>query len=192
MRNTDNSPHTDQPVSMGDMVAFDLTYKSYYHPLCFYASKFVDKDETQDIIESLFLKLWRKKQVFENEEHIKAFLYHAVRNACLDFIKVAKNESLRYEVIAREQVFLNEDHLHLMIKAESLAEIYRAVNELPSQCSKVIRMSYFEGLSNAEICTELGLSDQTVKNYKGRGLNILKDRLSSDKLLLLMLFFYST
>ena len=188
MGNTGKSQHTDQPVHMGDMTAFDLTYKSYYHPLCFYAGKFVDEDDAQDIIESLFLKLWKKKQVFKNSEHLKAALYHAVRNACLDFLKVAKNASLRYETIAREHTVLNEDHLHLMIRAESLAEIYRAVNELPPQCSKVIRMSYLEGMSNAEISAELGLSDQTVKNHKGRGLSLLKDKLSGEKLLLLLVF----
>lgn len=187
MGNTDNSQHTDQPVSMGDMRAFDLIYKSYYHPLCFYACKFVDEEDAQDIIESLFLKLWKKKHVFKSAEHLKATLYHAVRNACLDFVKVAKNASLRYETIAREGM-LNEDHLQLMIRAESLAEIYRAVNELPTQCSKVIRMSFLEGLSNAEISAELGISDQTVKNHKGRGLSILKYRLSGEKLMLLMLF----
>lgn len=179
--------NTDTPVFLSDTVCFDQTYKSYYHPLCFYASKFVDPDDAEDLIENLFLKLWNKKQQFESTTHLQAFLYHAVRNACLDFKKSKKNKLELHEPVSENQPLPGDDQLHHLIKAEVLAEIYRAVNNLPSQCSKVIRMGYLEGMNNAEIADELGLSEQTVKNYKGRGLTILKDKLSGSAFTMLLL-----
>lgn len=170
---------------MGNPASFDTAFKSYFHPLRFYATKFVPKDDAEDLVENLFLKLWNKKQVFDSPAHLQAFLYHAIRNACLDFIKLSKWD--KTDVIADDLLIADGGHLRYMIEAEAIAEIYRAINELPPQCSKVIRMGYLEGLKNAEISEKLGLSSQTVKNYKMRGLNILKKKLSDGTLILFIM-----
>jgi RNA polymerase sigma-70 factor (family 1) len=190
MRTADQQIIPTAPVFLSDVAVFDLAYKSYYHPLCFYAAKFVPADDAEDLIENLFLKLWNKKQVFESPAHLQAFLYHAVRNACLDFKKSKKNNLQLHEPVSENQPLPGVDHLQHLIQAEVLAEIYRAVNNLPSQCSKVIRMGYLEGFNNAEIADELGLSEQTVKNYKGRGLTLLKDKLSGSAFTLLLLLIH--
>lgn len=187
MQTGDSHTATDQPLHLNDEVVFDRTYKSYYHPLCFYAAKFVSADDAEDIVENLFLRLWNKKQVFESTAHMQAFLYVAVKNACFDWIKVNKNAGQRHDRAAADSSPINEDHLDTLIKAEVLAEIYRAVNNLPAQCSKVIRMGYLEGLSNTEIAEQLGLSEQTVKNHKSRGLTILRENLSDGAFTLLLL-----
>lgn len=107
---------------------------------------------------------------------------------CLDFLRAnRKYDKYTDNEIPEELSISDEDHLHFLIRAEARAEIYRAVGDLPSQCSKVVALSFFEGLSNAEIADQLGLSEQTVKNHKVRGLNILRDRLSGDAMSLLML-----
>ena len=187
MRIVNDFEATDAPISFVDMAVFDVVYRSYYHPLCFYAARFVGKEPAEDIIENLFLRLWDKKQVFQCAMHMKAFLYRSVKNACLDYIK--SNKSLKQLNIPTidEQFFPDEDYLHDMIKAEVLAEIYRAVHQLPSQCGKVIQMGYLEGKNNAEIASEMGLSEQTVKNYKVRGLTLLRDKLSGSSYTLLLL-----
>jgi RNA polymerase sigma-70 factor (family 1) len=176
----------DKAIHLNDVAVFDVTYQSYYHSLCFYASKFVG-DEAEDVIENLFIKLWYKKQVFNDPGHLRAFLYQATRNACLDFIKTNRKHEKAGSEISENLAIPEDDHLHYLIKAETRAEIYRAVNELPSQCRKVIKLSFLEGLSNSEIATELGISEQTVKNNKVRGLSILKGKLSDNALIVLIL-----
>lgn len=183
---------SDRNISLSTIIQlsvtaeFELTYQSYYHPLCFYAGKFVG-DEAEDLIENLFVKLWDKKQVFNDAGHLRGFLYQATRNACLDYLKNNRRRGLTGVAISEELAISDEDHLHYMMKAETHAEIYRAIHQLPSQCSKVITLSFLEGMSNAEIAREMGLSEQTVKNHKGRGLALLKDKLSGRALSMLML-----
>ena len=183
----DDHTYLDTPIQLSHSATFDVVYKSYYHPLRFYATKFVQPEDAEDIIENLFLKCWNKKQEFNTTLHMQAFLYHAVKNACLDHIKVSKNKEQRHLTIASSSPSIPADHLHRIIQAEVLAEIYRAVNDLPPQCSKVITLGYIEGLNNMEIASTLGLSEQTVKNYKGRGLNLLKEKLSGSAFALLLL-----
>jgi RNA polymerase sigma-70 factor (family 1) len=166
---------------------FDQVYKTYYHRLCFYASRFIKADYAEDVIETLFLKLWNKKQVFETEEHMKAFLYHAVRNACLDHIKVSRNAAVRHNTYTEIQARQDPDPLHHLIEAEALAAIYQAIEALPAQCAKVIRMSFLEGRDNAAIASEMNLSLQTVKNYKTSGLSFLKTKLSMNALSIIAL-----
>lgn len=179
--------HFDTPIQLSDPTVFDEVYKSYYHPLHFYAARFVQPEDAEDIIENLFLKCWNKKQAFSTTLHLQAFLYHAVKNACLDHIKVSRNKEQRHLRVAHLETSSPADHLHRIIQAEVLAEIYRAINDLPPQCSKVIKLGYIDGLNNMEIASTLGLSEQTVKNYKCRGLILLKDKLSGNAFALLFL-----
>jgi len=177
----------DFPINMGEEQAFDWTFRIYHQPLKFFTAKFVGEDDAEDVVESMFLKLWRDNRPFESQEHLKAFLYHSARNACLNHLKVSKNAASRYQIVGREAPENEESCLHDIIRAEVLAEVYRAINNLPSQCSRVISMSYIEGLSNGEIARQMDLSEQTVKNYKLRGLKVLKGNLSGSAVIALML-----
>ncbi|MNR35643.1 RNA polymerase sigma factor [compost metagenome] len=75
-----------------------------------------------------------------------------------------------------------------MIRTEVWAEIYREINKLPVQCSKVISLSFVEGLKNDEIAQELDISIQTVKNQKSMGVKLLKQKLSKSGFLLLCMY----
>ena len=174
-------------INLSDRLSFDTAYRSYFQPLRFYASKFISKDDAEDIIENLFLKLWNKQKEFKSAVHLQAFLYHAIKNACLDYLRVSKTS--RTDELTETSSIADNDHLRYMIQAEAIAEIYREVNELPSQCSKVIKMGYLDGMNNEEIARELGLSQQTVKNHKVRGLGILRQKLNESSFMLFLLLF---
>ncbi len=173
------------PFSMGEEAAFDWTYRIYHQPLRFYSAKFVGPEDAQDVVENLFLRLWQKRQQIESKEHLQALLYNAARNACLNYLKTSKNAFNRGEAFEKGKPQTQDSYQEEMIRAEVLAEIYRAINNLPSQCSKVISMSYIGGLTNNEIAVQMGLPEQVVKNYKLRGIKILKDNLSGTAMLTL-------
>ncbi|MDM8176688.1 MULTISPECIES: RNA polymerase sigma-70 factor [Olivibacter] len=160
--------------NLGDNAVFERTYKTYYAALRFFATKYVGDDESEDIIESLFLRLWKQKKVLTNETHLKAFLYQATRNACLDFIKTQGRIHKRHSVWLDQCEEVEQDYLHDLIHTEVLAELYRAIQHLPSQCKHVMQLGFVEGLTNEEIAQSLDLSVQTVKNHKVRALRMLK------------------
>lgn len=187
MPNQVNIAPMDFPLFMGREEDFDLVYRTYHQPLCYYGSKFVAADDANDLVENLFVKLWQKAPEMTSEAHVRNYLYLTLRNSCLDHLKLKVTEARRYERVMSETELTEESHLQTMISAEVLAEVYRAIHNLPLQCAKVISMSYMEGRTNAEIAKALDLSEQTVKNHKGRGLKILRENLSGEVLLLWLL-----
>jgi len=158
--------------------ALQSLLKQYYNPLCFFAERLVaDSAAAEDIVGESFIKLWNKRGDFESTQNIKAFLYITVRNACLNYLKQAKRDSLNQKQLAyltgeKEEFVLNE-----MIRAEVLKEIMHEINNLPEQCGKVLKLAYLDGLKNQEVAKVLNISVHTVKNQKARAIQLLKTRL---------------
>ena len=56
-----------------------------------------------------------------------------------------------------------------------LGQLYRAIEELPTECARVFKLG-LEGLSNQEIADTLSVSIHTVKTQKQRAMSTLKQR----------------
>ncbi|GAB3910427.1 RNA polymerase sigma factor [Mucilaginibacter boryungensis] len=178
-------------LNMVDPNSFEIIFRKFYPSLCFFAERITGShDDAEDVIEELFVKLWNKQLQFETEQHLKAYLYRSAKNACLDFLKVSERSDMRNTFFAEERGYSEDAYLNEIIRAEIISEVYHAIESLSPQCSKIITMSYLDGKSNQEIADELNLSVQTVKNQKGRGLAMLKQRLPNDKFQLLLLIPY--
>ena len=61
---------------------FEKTYKAlfrrYYAGLLFYAARLVGEDDAEDIVQDVFVEVWRRKDTVEVGEQIQAFLYRSV------------------------------------------------------------------------------------------------------------------
>lgn len=66
------------------MSALEKSFEQYYRPLCIYAMHYLhgDVDRAEDVVQDCFVKLWQKEA-----DNDKAFLFTAVRNACIDLLR---------------------------------------------------------------------------------------------------------
>jgi RNA polymerase sigma-70 factor (family 1) len=172
----------------GETHALNHVFKLYNRPLRYFAEQLTgDRQEAEDIVAETFIKLWKRHPHFETALNIRAFLYITARNACLDFLNYTKKQHER----KKELTYLSSDDeqpiIHTMIKAEILGEIYREIEQLPTECKKVFKMSYLEGLRNQEIADQLNLSVHTVKNQKARAIKLMRVRLNISQLILFLL-----
>jgi len=177
-------------LKKGGPEALQSLLKQFYSPLCLFAERLVaDRAAAEDIVGESFIKLWNKRGDFESTQNIKAFMYITVRNACLNYLKQAKRDSLNQKQLAyitgeKEEYVLNE-----MIRAEVLKEIMNEINNLPEQCGKVLKLAYLDGLRNQEVARVLNISVHTVKNQKARAIQLLKTRLRDRDMLAFLLLF---
>lgn len=172
---TEDKVYRMQEFRKGEAPAFAYFFKRYHQSLAYFAIRLVqDTQEAEDIVADCFFKLWKRHLEFENEENIKAFLYVACRNACLDHLRHIKVRSIAQQACFDQLLQAEETILYQIIKAEVLQELNLEIELLPDNYREVFKMIYFDHKKTDEIADSLGLSVQTVRNYKSRATELLK------------------
>jgi RNA polymerase sigma-70 factor (ECF subfamily) len=153
---------------------YRLTLKEYkdlfnrkYPPLCLLANKYLKNIEvSKDIVQDVFIKIWENKIQFQNKHTTTSYLYTAVKNRSLDYLKNKRNRTTDYlsnleiEKMKSETYFLRE-----VVVVETATIIEEAINTLPNRCAQVIRLSIKE-FTNLQIAEQLNVSINTVKAQK--------------------------
>lgn len=179
---------------------FDAAYKAlfrkYYSGLLFYATRLVnDEEEAEDIVQDVFVDLWKRKETVEMGEQIQSFLYRAVYTHALNVLKhrkVEENYCAAMEAIdQRRAAFYQPDHNDVIAHIENKElrnEIRQAIGQLPDKCREVFKLSYLHDMKNQEIADVLGLSVRTVEAHLYKALKFLRKRLESLWILVSLLF----
>lgn len=175
-------------IDLSDDKIFKELFVGYFAPLCVFAKGFVGNFNDEDVVSSVFLKLYQQGKKFDNIDDFVFYLYRSVRNQCLDAIKTNSRMSERNQLFCEE--LEPEDFLEQILQNEMLAEVYREIQSLPTYSRRIIELSYFEGKSNQEIADELHLSLQTVKNYKYQAVLRLKDSMLKKMICLFVIMKY--
>lgn len=142
----------------------------------------------KDIVQEVFVTYWNMDEWTDyNTASSTAFLYTSVRNACLNKLR---RQKLEHGFLNDQEADPSEDAIALnsMIRSEVMTELHKVITTLPDNCQKIFRMGYLEGLKNPQIAAELGISINTVKTQKKRGLQLLKTRLNPDFFAIISLF----
>lgn len=176
-------------TSVEDTNAFEQLFKDNYAKLCYFASQLLnDAVAANDVVQEVFVNYWNLN-VAERLKigSTKGFLYQSVKNACLNKLR---RQKIEHFYLSQQEAEPSEDAkvLNLMIRAEVLAEINKILVTLPNSCQQIFRMGYLDGLKNQEIADQLGISINTVKTQKKRGLQLLKVRLNPDFFIVAMFF----
>ena len=163
---------------------FKLLYSQYYKSLIVFALSYVDQEDlAKDLVQDVIVSIWEQSTSFETESALKSFLYHSVRNKCLNHIKHLK-------VQEKHEAFVKSDqHIHEQIDDEiEELEIYRkvfaAIDKLPPRCKAVFEL-HLNGKKNSEIAELLHISIETVKVQKKRAIKNLRESISTAAILLL-------
>ncbi len=167
--------------------AFEQVFKTYFKNLHAYALSIVNDDaDAEEMVQQVFFKLWDRADRLSFSGSIAAYLYRAVHNECLNFLKHEKVKTGHRLQVA---YLMKNDATHEKAMNKELEQQFReAMNELPEQCRTVFQLSRFEDLKYREIADKLDISVKTVENHMGKALRLLRLKLV-DFLPLLLLFF---
>ncbi|ERJ59190.1 sigma-70 family RNA polymerase sigma factor [Sphingobacterium paucimobilis] len=172
------------------MEKFEVIFKEYYSRLVFYAkSKVLDMEVAEDVVQDAFVQLINNKTNISEDTSpiaVRNFLYTSIRYTILNRIRRTKVHDTYLLLTPREE--LDDTDLEQdIIKVETYFELYKAIDSLPHVCQKVVRYGYLEELSNSEIADKLGITVETVKSHKKRGVKLLLQRMTT----LFFLFFFT-
>lgn len=177
-------------ISAGDSAAFERLFREHYRSLCAYAYTLLkDKDEAEEVVQTVFYNLWNKRQTLNITGAAKPYLYRAAHNDCLNRLKHEKVKRGYANDYVNTATTAEGSAAHRVHEKELSTRIQEAIASLPLQCGQVFRLSRFEHLKYAEIAQRLDISVKTVENHMGRALKLLREQLSEFMYLLLVLLF---
>lgn len=154
--------------------AFSLLFQKYYTDLVLFCGNFVrDKSSCEDIVQSIFLKLWNDRKSIRIETSLKSYLLRAVRNSCFDEFRHL--EIVRqYESDPDHSVLDSYDTENYILYSDLSAHLQQALDQLPAAYREAFEMNRFEGLKYREIADRLNVSERTVEVRVGKALEMLR------------------
>jgi len=183
---------------IGDEETYIFLFREYYVSLCAYSRRYVGrKDIAEEIVSDTFLKIWDNRKRLEINTSVKAYLFHAVCNNSLNYLRKLKTENnlgeyfreTSSENIGFEVSLEDIEERSLMMENMSL-KIGEAVNLLPEQQQRAFRLKRLEGKKTKEVAEIMGLSVKTIEMHLSKAtLHLrqnLKDFLPSFLLFLLL------
>ena len=158
-------------LKKGDDVAYETLFRLYYSKLFHIAKSYLlYKEDAEEVVQDVFLKLWEQKRKFKAIPNINGYVFTMTKNMCLDKLKHEKvkrryiENDLKVKADIQYQFMLDETASSLL-ESELEQKIIQSINLLPEKCKQVFIKSRMEGLKHKEIAEELGISHRTVENH---------------------------
>lgn len=160
-------------IRQNDKKSLEALFRLLYTPLRNYANIIINsKEDAEDIVQEIFLKLWNSRNDLDESKSIKTYLYVCTKHSCLNWLKHAKVRSDYAHVMAMVYDSSSGDlSPHESLVANDIeSDLSIALNELPTQCRRIFELSRFEGLKYHEIASKLNISIKTVETQMSRAL----------------------
>lgn len=146
-----------------------------------------DDTHAEDLMQELCLQLARMELPAGDDELHDAWLFGVARNVWRNFLRstvrrrnnipMASGDGL--ELVERiERGIAPEDELAC---EESRRQLMFAITALPGVDQEIIRMHYFEGMSQREIAAQMDMSERAVEGRLYRARQTLKTKLQKDE-----------
>ena len=189
-----NEQHLWELMCAGNPNALNTLFNNYYNDLYFYGLKLVkNHDRVVDAIQDVFANIWESRKRISKVEHVKAYLFTALRNNLLQntrnkyFKRVTvSNENKEYGFeISPEEIYLVKES-----KLENELLVNNLLVGLSSKQKEIVYLKFYNNCTNIEISKILAIKRQSVANLLSRTLNILrKNKIRGLPLLLNLLLF---
>jgi RNA polymerase sigma-70 factor (ECF subfamily) len=182
----DNKTAAIHFIDADSSAVFEQLFKSYFKSLHSYALSIVKDEMTaEEMVQNVFCRLWEKREQIQVLQSMKSYLYRAVHNESINYLRQHKTRAAHHGNIARsiETIEKTTDRAAL---SELQQRIHDAVESLPEQCRMVFRLSRYGELDYREIAETMGITVSTVKNQVHHALKVMRIKLK-DYLPLLLL-----
>jgi len=149
-----------------DQQAYKELFTSLYSYLFQFAKTLVkSKEPAEEIISDVFIKIWEKRKDLEKIENLKLYLYVSTRNLSYNYLDKQKRSATNaLDNVQAEFTSVYFDPEQLLITADMLTRIQKAIDQLPPKCKMIFRLAKEDGLKYREVAEILNISVKTVEN----------------------------
>lgn len=170
---SNNEPELVRKLKDGDSSAFDLLFVGYSSKLFCFVNKYLNlKEESEEIVQDVFLNLWKHRKEIRSEEAFKSYLYKIALNNIRNYF-VKKQVREKHKQLIAQEYLIDSDKDEPDYEAV-MKQVDRLISLLPQKRREIFLLSRKEGLDTSEIATYLGISESTVKNQISSAIGFLK------------------
>lgn len=164
-----------------DHAWLEQLFRDHHAKLCAFVYGYTESAEiAEDIVQELFLAMWRDPEPWTGQGSVRVLLYAAARNRALDYLR-HRRVRLRYA-----QRTLAEAEIHTgapaaddeVVNSEIREALDAAIQSLPERAREMFSLNRRDGLSYREIAERLGVSIKTVETQMSRSLKKLRAQLA--------------
>lgn len=178
----------------GDISAFEKFFRLYYPRLKKYAILMLkNKNEAEDLVQDVFLQIWKNHELLDVEKKFSALLFTMVRNRCINLLKrkvIQDKFTLHQAYTESEELYHISlgDEVDFVSMDEKLSqELEHIISQMPERCAEAFRLKWIQGKKNLEIAKIMNISDTMVDKHLSRGLQIARNLLQPDLFLFFMI-----
>lgn len=148
--------------------ATDLVVRKYRDRLFAHARGITrDAEEAGDIVQEVFIRAMREPRLFEDEFHIKAWLFRVTSNLCFNRVRDRKRRGDILEGMPKE-TSTRAEQTDAVFGGERRGEILAAIERLSEDHAEILLLRYYDDLSYAEIADVLEVKLGTVMSRLSR------------------------
>lgn len=174
----------------GAETAFNALYHAYSKPIWLRILRLVkDKDVADELLQEVFINIWKNRQQIDPEKSFKAFIYTVAQNLVYNYFRKNASDSnlLQNLLLQSPQHYLNVEQL--MEERELRRFLDEAIDQLSPQRKRAFILCKIEGRSYEEASKIMGVSTATINSHITQSLQFLKEyTLKHLKLIILILF----
>ena len=176
--------HTDEDLValylLGKEEVFKDIVERYTSILYNFTVRFVGGSNTQDILQDVFIKVWKNLKRFDkSKSSFKTWIFTITRNTITDYLR--KKKSINFSDLGNlEDSFIADIPDNVILpdkiieKLEDAESLNRFLKKLPMSYQAVLVLYYQEEMTFAEIGESLGKPLNTVKSYHYRAIELLR------------------
>jgi RNA polymerase sigma factor (sigma-70 family) len=144
--------------------AFNLLVRQYQQRLYWHIRKMViDHDDTDDILQNVFIKAFNGLSNFREDSRIFTWLYRIATNECITFLNNKKKRFFIPMVDVENQLSQNLENDSYFNGDRIQMRLQQAILTLPEKQRLVFNMKYYEDMKYEDMSEILGTSVGALK-----------------------------
>ena len=138
----------------------------------------LNPEDAEDTVQETMMKVWNRRQQWEQIESMEAFCMTICRNLALDKTRrmAADDQSLEANEIDAPDHSHHANPEEQTIQQDRIRLVRQIIDQLPEKQRSVMHLRDFEGKSYKEIATILSITEEQVKINIFRARQTVKSR----------------
>lgn len=134
----------------------------------------VSRDEAEDAVQEVFLKLWKGKDKIKNYKNPEAFAITMLKNYCLDRLKSKQASNLKIV----HSNYRNSENIERKVEAnDGVSIVFKIMETLPERQKMALQLRDVEQFEFAEIAEMMEINETAVRVSLSRARKTVREQL---------------